>query len=569
MSPERWRKIRSIIDSALEQPLQNRLIYVGEICGEDFELRGEIESFLEYENIDGGFLEEHNLALTNLAEDFEDANIGREIGKYKITGEIGAGGMGAVYAAERSGGEFSHRVAVKFLRQSFSSKDTKRRFLQERQILASLKHPFIAQLIDGGATRDGAPYLVMELVEGTPITKYVEKNNLSLDENLELFLKICRAVSFAHQNFIVHRDLKPDNILITDDGTPKLLDFGIAKLVSENGHKFSTRFQVFTPEYAAPEQINGNRFTAASDVYSLGVILYEILTGSKPHKINSRIRLAQINSPFETKTIIPSAVSSKFKVQSSKFENGNKITTNKSDKRRADRKSKIQNPKSKIAQGRSGHDCHQIAQKKPFGTLRFGRKFCGRHSAFSETACRFRRARTRFFTALRNFSNATNCDRRRRFDFRRSDVRNRNRAVSGASGGNRANPRRTAFRRNPKSREIDDFQLLRRNQQTFGRDESALDDDFGRAEIISTSGKRRKRDAATAICRIEIAESFLRLGDVQGTAVRRKSRRHASALESYQKALNLLLNFSAGKSGIYENTREGFSKNGQIMSASE
>jgi non-specific serine/threonine protein kinase/serine/threonine-protein kinase len=193
--------------------------------------------------------------------------------------------MGTVFLAERIDHEFERQVAVKFLRQGFFSPSARQRFVQERQILARLQHPFIAQLLDGGTTGEGTPYLVMEYVEGVPITDYVAARDPSLAEKLDLFRRVCQAVSFAHQNLIVHRDLKPDNILITADGTPKLLDFGIAKLLSNTDIKATvTRQQALTPEYASPEQLVGSDITTTSDVYCLGIILYETLTGVHPFK---------------------------------------------------------------------------------------------------------------------------------------------------------------------------------------------------------------------------------------------------------------------------------------------
>ncbi len=334
MDSLRWRQIKNAMEIALEQPVQNRAEFLRELCGADEHFHSEVSSFLDYGEIENGFLEEDKLSAEKKIE--PDSLTGRTIGKYRITNEIGAGGMGTVFEAERADGEFAQTVAVKFLRQSFLTKDAKRRFVQERQILAKLKHPFIAQLIDGGTTEDGTPFLVMELVEDEPITKYAEENSLALEDKLELFRKVCRAVQFAHQNFIVHRDLKPDNILITKDGTPKLLDFGIAKLVSEAENDLpQTRFQPFTPEYAAPEQIANQPISAASDVYSLGVILYELLTGAKPYKFNSNDSLAAINSQFETAPAKPSAVNSRFQIPDSGFGNA-----------KTNLKSKIQNSKS-------------------------------------------------------------------------------------------------------------------------------------------------------------------------------------------------------------------------------
>ncbi len=274
-----------IFNIALELSPAERQALIQAECRGDTIFQKKLESLLEADaRAENEFFLDKPAVLLD-PEFFGDSLVGQTIGRYKIVGEIGAGGMGAVYLATRADGEFEQQVAVKFLRDALFSAESKRRFLQERQILARLKHPFVAQLIDGGATVEGTPYLVMEYVEGDPITVYVERNNLTVNERLDLFRKVCQAVSFAHQNFIVHRDLKPDNILIAKDGTPKLLDFGIAKFLSETDVQSTvTQIQAFTPAYAAPEQISGESITAASDVYSLGVVLYESLTGVKPRR---------------------------------------------------------------------------------------------------------------------------------------------------------------------------------------------------------------------------------------------------------------------------------------------
>ncbi len=217
--------------------------------------------------------------------------IGRQIGSYKIEREIGKGGMGAVYLASRADQEFDKKVAVKLIKRGFDTDEIIGRFRHERQILAALEHPFITRLIDGGSTDDGLPFLVMDYVEGLPLTKYCAARRVSLDERLEIFLKICSAVNYAHQNLIIHRDLKPSNILVAEDGTPKLLDFGIAKLTAPNSSQTlgtaQTTFRVMTPEYASPEQVVGQTVTTASDIYSLGVVLYELLTGQRPFRLRT------------------------------------------------------------------------------------------------------------------------------------------------------------------------------------------------------------------------------------------------------------------------------------------
>lgn len=215
---------------------------------------------------------------------------GKKIGKYRLTELLGEGGMGAVFLADRADGEFEQQVAVKLLKQGFVSETALSRFVSERNILARLNHPLIAQLHDGGTTKDGIPFLIMEYVEGLPLVDYCHEKKLGLNQRLEIFQKICSAVQYAHQHLVIHRDLKPSNILVTEDGTPKLLDFGISKLVSpdEDNIQTETELRALTPAYASPEQIRGEPISTASDIYSLGVILYELLTGKRPYDTDSK-----------------------------------------------------------------------------------------------------------------------------------------------------------------------------------------------------------------------------------------------------------------------------------------
>ncbi|HLJ44966.1 MAG TPA: protein kinase [Bryobacteraceae bacterium] len=209
----------------------------------------------------------------------------QRFGPYRVTGTIGQGGMGAVYAAVRDDQVYEKQVAIKVLHLGLDTDSAKERFRQERQILAGLEHPYIARMLDGGETPTGVSYIVMEHVDGENIASYCKRSDLSRDERLRLFLKVCEAVQFAHQNLIVHRDLKPGNIMVTNDGTPKLLDFGIAKLIDPSSDRTATKVQALTPNYASPEQVRGLSISTASDVYSLGVVLYELLTGRLPYQI--------------------------------------------------------------------------------------------------------------------------------------------------------------------------------------------------------------------------------------------------------------------------------------------
>jgi non-specific serine/threonine protein kinase/serine/threonine-protein kinase len=284
MRSEEWQKIEELLDAALELAPAERSGFLDERAVGEPQLRREVESLLACEERVGGFLGAPALAFSaDLFEmrDAMDARVGQEIGHYRILREIGRGGMGAVFLAQRADGEFRQQVALKVVQRSFADSELARRFRRERQILASLNHPNIARLLDGGVSADGEPFFAMEYIEGVRIDDYCETKNLSIDERLKLFLAVCRGIAYAHQNLIVHRDIKPSNILVTRDGTPKLLDFGIAKLLdAEHADEHTqTAFRAFTPDYASPEQKQGLQITTASDVYSLGVLLQDLLHG--------------------------------------------------------------------------------------------------------------------------------------------------------------------------------------------------------------------------------------------------------------------------------------------------
>ena len=220
--------------------------------------------------------------------------IGKRIGVYELAEEIGRGGMGIVYLANRVDGEFRQRVAVKLIKRGMDTDLILKRFRRERQITAKLDHPNIAYFLGGGSTEDGLPYFVMEYIEGKPLYRFCEDNQIERKERLEIFRQVCDAVEAAHRNKIIHRDLKPSNILVKADGTPKLLDFGIAKVLDPDLSETeidptATAMRVMTPEYASPEQISGEDVTSSSDIYSLGVVLYEILTGHRPYLLKRQV----------------------------------------------------------------------------------------------------------------------------------------------------------------------------------------------------------------------------------------------------------------------------------------
>ncbi|MGC4051860.1 MAG: serine/threonine-protein kinase [Paludibaculum sp.] len=233
MTADRWRQIEDIFNQAVEQPLAVRARFLQQACGDDAELRSEVESLLACdapeEKLVAGLGDAE--ATLSAADEMESAMAGRRIGSYRLTRWLGNGGMGSVYLGVRDDDQYRKQVAIKLLKRGMDTSFMLNRFRQERQILANLDHPFIARLIDGGATEEGLPYFVMEYVDGVPITQYSAAENLSVPARLDLFRMVCEAVQHAHQNLVVHRDIKPGNILVTREGVPKLLDFGIAKVL--------------------------------------------------------------------------------------------------------------------------------------------------------------------------------------------------------------------------------------------------------------------------------------------------------------------------------------------------
>lgn len=302
MKQDRLNKIRELFDKASNLNAVEREVFLNQECANELELKKEILSLLDSLENTKDFLEEALTIVEQNKNNFTDPYINKQIGNYLIDGEAGVGGMGIVYTGRRNDKEFEQKVAIKILKHGITSEYLLKRFQIERQTLANLQHQNIARLLDGGRTIDGLPYLVMEFIDGIPITEFCHQKKLSLEEKLKLFREVCTAVQYAHQNLIVHRDLKPGNILVTKNGIPKLLDFGIAKLIDEelvDNNEDLTRTGVWhlTPEYASPEQIKGEKITTASDIYSLGVLLYQILTGYQPYKISN-------NSPAAISKII-------------------------------------------------------------------------------------------------------------------------------------------------------------------------------------------------------------------------------------------------------------------------
>jgi serine/threonine-protein kinase len=291
VNAERWRKLQDVLDGALELSAEEQTAFVERTCAGDPSLRANVRALLDAIRSAGDFLEEPASELALEAIVSPGLPSGTRIGPFRILQELGRGGMGVVYVAVRDDGHFEQRVALKLVSDSIEPESAARRMREERRILASLNHPEIARLIDGGVTADGHPWFAMELVEGTPIDRYCSNERLTIEKRLELFARVADAVQFAHQNLVVHRDLKPSNILVAKDMSIKLLDFGIAKVLthdSEAGDETTGGgARWFTPQYASPEQVRGQPVSTASDVYTLGVLLYHCLTGRRPYEFSS------------------------------------------------------------------------------------------------------------------------------------------------------------------------------------------------------------------------------------------------------------------------------------------
>ena len=290
MTPERWQRLQELFHAAADLDPPQQAAYLDEACGGDAELRREAEALLAARpDAESLAAEVERVASSALAG---ARLVGARLGPYRVVKEVGQGGMGRVYLAYRDDDQFQRRVAVK-LADAAHAPDVLERFRSERRILAALDHPNIARLLDGGTTEEGVPYLVLEYVEGEPIDRYCDVRQLGVEDRLQIFRTVCSAVHYAHQNLVVHRDLKPPNVLATPEGIPKLLDFGIAKLLrpellGQAPALTTALHRPMTPEYASPEQVRGETVTTASDIYSLGVLLYELLTGCRPLRLDGQ-----------------------------------------------------------------------------------------------------------------------------------------------------------------------------------------------------------------------------------------------------------------------------------------
>jgi non-specific serine/threonine protein kinase/serine/threonine-protein kinase len=315
-----WARVKAVFQDAFERPAADQPAFLDRACAGDDRLRGEVERLLRAHAASGGILdgapgpEGDPTAPADDEPTLEPAP--SRIGPYRVLRQLGRGGMGTVFLAERDEPGLRMTVAVKVVRQGMDTHFVHRRFRTERQILAALEHPGIARLYDGGSTEDGRPYFVMEYVPGEDLLRYCDERRLPIGARLRLFVRVCDAVQYAHQRLVVHRDLKPSNVLVTAEGDPKLLDFGIAKLLGpdlagETLEETASVVRLMTPDYASPEQVRGEPVTTASDVYSLGVILYELLSGHRPYRVRSAVPGDIERAVFATDVLPPSTALSR------------------------------------------------------------------------------------------------------------------------------------------------------------------------------------------------------------------------------------------------------------------
>ncbi len=309
---DRWQRMEELFLAAVELPPAERDAFLDEHCVDD-DLRRQVEAMIAADADSSNRFEEAVQAATETLPDPDESQAGRQIGPYVLVRELGRGGMGTVYHAIRSDGGFFQAVAIKLIKRGMDSDAIIRRFRQERHILARLDHPNVARLLDGGTTSDGQPYLVMDYVEGVPLNRYRSDHKLDLRSTLDLFLGVCEGVQAAHNNRVVHRDLKPANILVSAGGRPRLLDFGIAKCLDADNRPETVvdtipGLRMFTPDYASPEQVRGERITESADIYALGAILFELLTGGPPHRFDDYSPAAMARVICETELRRPSEV---------------------------------------------------------------------------------------------------------------------------------------------------------------------------------------------------------------------------------------------------------------------
>ena len=503
----RWQRVRELFHACIELDPAQRDALLRQECAADASLKAEVESLLASLAASSTFMETPAAAAFSPSD--EPSWIGRTLGNYKIISLLAAGGMGEVYRAIRADGLYPQAVAIKLIRRELAGQVMLSRFRAEREILAALQHPNIARILDAGITEAGLPYIVMELVEGEPIDRYCEHHGLSVRQRLELFMDVCAAVHFAHQHLTVHRDLKPGNILVTHDGVVKLLDFGIAKVLDAGSSAAALTLQhAMTPEYSSPEQIRGEPITTATDIYSLGVILYRLLTGRSPYRSLHTDPYALAREVCDTEPVKPSA---------------------------------------------------NVAQELAFS----GRQLAGDLDSIVLMA--LRKERDRRYESAQQFSadvqryldNRTVAARPRTWAYSASRFIARNRAVSLASAllavvlvagilATQRQARIAAAERDRAQRHFDSVRQLANSFMFDIHDEIAKLPGSIKARQLLVNKALTYLDllahepGSDAALQLELAEAYVRVGRVQGQVGYNNLGDHAAALKSFQQAIALL-----------------------------
>jgi serine/threonine protein kinase len=478
------------------------------------------------------------------------------IGAYRLVRELGQGGMGAVYLAMRDDDAFHKRVALKILKRGMDTESIVRRFRTERQILAGLDHPHISRLLDGGSTADGLPYLVMEYVEGVPLGEYAELRQLNTSERLQLFLLLCGAVQYAHQSLVIHRDIKPANVLVTQDGVPKLLDFGIAKLLNAEltGQSLTAvtapGLQLMTPEYASPEQVRGDAVTTATDVYSLGILLYELLTGRRPYRLTSRAVPEIVRVVCESEPLRPSVAVTR-PLEADDTEPPAAPSTTTETRARLHRHVDTHRLRRRL-EGDLDNLVMKAISKEP------GRRYAS-VDQFAETsagisrACRCWRGTTRSAIAPASSCAVIAACRHRRGRVHGARRRHHRHRTAGARGARRTAPRRTTLQRRPRAGERVPLRRPRRGEGSADRDAGAPADG---AEGHRCLDKLAADAGDRADLRQELAAGYVRVGDVQGRPLNPNLGDTAGALTSYRKAVALCASLGVTAASAVELRRE-------------
>ena len=512
MTPERWRQISEIFDKAIETPVAGRSSYLDEACRGDPELLREIESLVAAHGAADAIVDRPAVDYVECleSEPGESRWIGRQLGAYKVISLLATGGMGEVYRAVRADGLYPQAVAVKLIRRELAGDLMLGRFRAEREILGAMEHPNIARILDAGITDEDLPYIVMELVEGEPIDRFCEQRALTVRQRLELFIDVCAAVHFAHQHLTVHRDLKPANILVTKDGVVKLVDFGIAKVLdAEASGTTLTSLHAMTPEYSSPEQIRREPITTATDIYSLGVVLYRLVTGRSPYSSSSRDPYELAREVCDSQPARPSAALGR----------------------------QVEPPGREKVRGDLDSIVLMALRKEPSQRYASAQAFAADVRCYLDKRPVAARPRSWRYTASRFIA--------------------RNRAVSVASAllivvliagilATQRQARIAAAERDRAQRHFDSVRQLANSFMFELHDEIAKlpGSNKARQMLVSKSltylDLLAKESGGDAALQLELAEAYLRVGGVQGAIGFNNLGDHAAALKSFQQAIVLL-----------------------------